>query len=789
MSRFGKQRLSSLESISTVTSVLSSNDENEPSVSTSGGDRIGKWIEGELEDGPHERERIHAETFSMHEHFCSPAENIYFLIDGVLYVMDRYFFDRDSSSFFGQGLTQQEPMVLADITTRNFDLFLSILYPRMFGAYGASTIEEWSSILHLADKWNFESIRSLSIAQLVPISSPIDKIVIGKQYGFDDWLPNAYQMVCTRLDALTLEEGRRLGVDDVIRIHTIRQQLIYHGQSCLNPPSLHELIQTFGLNVATTYSASTSTPFPQSTAPGSSGADIWDDFKTMKKNMEEQVLSPIESNKAQDEVREQKDAPAAMGSSSSKAAGISAATSAAEAKIRAEILDLIACYMTKVPSGRAFINGSQDADLRDEFETMKKNMEEQVLSLTGERDKAQEEVRKQKDVLAAVQLDRDELSTQVAGMGEQGRIMKFGMEQLNQQLDRQLQQANTLKAQLDRRETEMRTLSDELAQIKTQHTQTVTLLDARTTELKGAQVFLTKSGSMSGADVVRMIEGLDAEILQTSAFVAYRFEFQYPKSYDMNDELQGASTRLAEVIGPQMVDFLATTEHAQEPLVIRLACQAATAAFCRWVMMSWDIEDENINHFLQEAYLTIQNAEEQSVAGRWRSITRTQVQSMIHGDADVSSLLVPHLANYFVEILLVAGVPASEEAIHEIVMRDFADKMTKIVRLALALNQATGREITSADLEPYIILWDTVFDPTAMEDLYKEPAHWKPKALEDIIKEEDHVLCTTDLGLRRIVKLPKNKDGTGGDIQTTVLLKPKVVLHSAIQGFKGAQVR
>ncbi|KAF7982964.1 hypothetical protein HWV62_24546 [Athelia sp. TMB] len=476
-----------------------------------------------------------------------------------------------------------------------------------------------------------------------------------------------------------------------------------------------------------------------------------------------------------------------MGSSSSKAAGIPAAASAAEAKVRATTLGLIARYLTKVPTSRAFINGSQDADLQDEFETMKRNMEEQVLSLTEERDKAQEEVRKQKDVLAAVQLDRDELSTQVAGMGEQGRIMKFGMEQLNQQLDRQLQQANTLKAQLDRRETEMQMLSNELAQIKTQHTQTVTLLDARTTELKGAQVFLTKADSMSGADVVRMIEGLDAEILQTSAFVADHFEFENPKPYDMNDELQGASTRLAEVIGPQMVDLLATTEHAQDPLVIQLACQAATAAFCRWVVMSWDIEDENINHFLQAAYLTIQNAEEQSVAGRWRSITRTQVQSMIHGDADVSSLLVPHLANYFVEILLVAGVPASEEAIHEIVMRDFADKMTEIVRLALALNWVTGREITSADLEPYIILWDTVFDPTAMEDLHEEPAHLKPKALEDVIKEEDHVLCTTDLGLRRIVKLPKDKGGAGGDIQTTVLLKPKVALHSVIQGLEGVK--
>ena len=110
--------------------------------------------------------------------------------------------------------------------------------------------------------------------------------------------------------------------------------------------------------------------------------------------------------------------------------------------------------------------------------------------------------------------------------------------------------------------------------------------------------------------------------------------------------------------------------------------------------------------------------------------------------------------------------------------------LMEIVRLALALNWVTGREITSADFEPYIILWDTVFDPTAMEDLSEEPAHLKLKTSEE---EEDHVLCTTDLGLRRIEKLPKAKGGTGGDIQTTVLLKPKVALHSVIQSLEGVK--
>ncbi|KZP29670.1 hypothetical protein FIBSPDRAFT_680093, partial [Athelia psychrophila] len=129
-----------------------------------------------------------------------------------------------SSSFIGQGPSKQEPMVLANVSKRDFNLFLSILYPTSFGVYPASTVQEWSGILHLADKWSFQSIRALAIAQIAPIASPTDKIVFGKLYGVNEWLISAYHAVCTRPDALCLEEGRRLGVDDVIRINAIRQE-------------------------------------------------------------------------------------------------------------------------------------------------------------------------------------------------------------------------------------------------------------------------------------------------------------------------------------------------------------------------------------------------------------------------------------------------------------------------------------------------------------------------------------------------------------------------------------
>lgn len=52
---------------------------------------------------------------------------------------------------------------------------------------------------------------------------PVDKIVLGRRYGISDWLPGAYEAVCTRADPLTVEEGMKLGVEDIINISAARQ--------------------------------------------------------------------------------------------------------------------------------------------------------------------------------------------------------------------------------------------------------------------------------------------------------------------------------------------------------------------------------------------------------------------------------------------------------------------------------------------------------------------------------------------------------------------------------------
>ncbi|KZP22518.1 hypothetical protein FIBSPDRAFT_675887, partial [Athelia psychrophila] len=165
---------------------------------------------------------------TRHPQYYFKDGNTVFMIEKVLYNVHRYFFERDSAHFrsileSGQGADEQNPIVLPDVSCSDFDEFLAILYPTDFRRPTEKTTAQWTSILHLAAKWGFESIQLLAIDKLTATAIPVDKIALGRRYGISDWLPGAYEAVCTCSNPLTIEEGMKLGMEDSIRISAARQ--------------------------------------------------------------------------------------------------------------------------------------------------------------------------------------------------------------------------------------------------------------------------------------------------------------------------------------------------------------------------------------------------------------------------------------------------------------------------------------------------------------------------------------------------------------------------------------
>ncbi|KAF7981377.1 hypothetical protein HWV62_33857 [Athelia sp. TMB] len=191
---------------------------------------------------------------SNHPRYFFEDGNIVFLVEETFYNVHRYFFARDSAHFRSTlrvegspGADEFNPYALSDVTCADFDEFLAILYPTDFLHPTEKSTEQWTSILHLSAKWGLESIKLLAIDRLTAHADPIDKIVLGRRYGIDDWLPGAYEAVCMRADPLTVKEGMKLGMEDTVRISAARQ--VY---GCAKPRHeatylSHDLREIFGL--------------------------------------------------------------------------------------------------------------------------------------------------------------------------------------------------------------------------------------------------------------------------------------------------------------------------------------------------------------------------------------------------------------------------------------------------------------------------------------------------------------------------------------------------------------
>ncbi|KAI0250019.1 hypothetical protein BJV78DRAFT_1376974 [Lactifluus subvellereus] len=182
--------------------------------------------------------RAHASTYLgaddsllQHEKYFFNDGNITFLVDGTLYCIHRYFFSRDSEYFstrFSQlGIRDHEALPtiisLGDIERRDFEAFLSVIYPEDFEKHGLC-YEEWVSVLHLSTRWGFASLRKLALASINP-PTPHDQLLLARRYSIGDWVLPALSSLCERTAPLTLDEARQMNIEDVVIVATVRENI------------------------------------------------------------------------------------------------------------------------------------------------------------------------------------------------------------------------------------------------------------------------------------------------------------------------------------------------------------------------------------------------------------------------------------------------------------------------------------------------------------------------------------------------------------------------------------
>ncbi|KAM6502701.1 hypothetical protein JOM56_002678, partial [Amanita muscaria] len=169
-----------------------------------------------------------ASNVRPHDRFFFADGSLYLLVEDSLYCVHKFLFEIHATMFPVPELETSltKPYVLGDVKKIDFDRLLASLYPRTLWVEETETTQDWISVLGLASKWGFESLRSRAISKIEQtLDSPIDMVTLGRQYGIPAFLLPGYAVLCQSTVPLSEEEGLRLGVEDVLKIYRIRHEL------------------------------------------------------------------------------------------------------------------------------------------------------------------------------------------------------------------------------------------------------------------------------------------------------------------------------------------------------------------------------------------------------------------------------------------------------------------------------------------------------------------------------------------------------------------------------------
>ncbi|TFK57827.1 hypothetical protein BDN72DRAFT_907448, partial [Pluteus cervinus] len=132
-----------------------------------------------------------------HHRFFIAEEFITLQIDEVYFNLPTFILKKHSKELekLIADQTETDPEYFAPlvqgVSAVDLERFLAILFPAEYGQYDATSFDEWASILKVAHQWEFESIFKLALEKIELVSSPVEKVVIGKAYDIPEWATEA----------------------------------------------------------------------------------------------------------------------------------------------------------------------------------------------------------------------------------------------------------------------------------------------------------------------------------------------------------------------------------------------------------------------------------------------------------------------------------------------------------------------------------------------------------------------------------------------------------------------
>ncbi|KAI5890046.1 uncharacterized protein SCHCODRAFT_02335099 [Schizophyllum commune H4-8] len=147
--------------------------------------------------------------------------------DGALYRIHRSLFQQHCPQFVAKNLQElsEKVMLLRDVASRDFQRFLSMVYPSEIGGCDIRSVDEWTSILRIATRLSIPPLYARAIREIESTATPIDKAVIAREFYLgESWLLPAFTEICEADRWLDYEDAKRLGLRTVVEIGRIREE-------------------------------------------------------------------------------------------------------------------------------------------------------------------------------------------------------------------------------------------------------------------------------------------------------------------------------------------------------------------------------------------------------------------------------------------------------------------------------------------------------------------------------------------------------------------------------------
>ncbi|KAG7093474.1 hypothetical protein E1B28_007150 [Marasmius oreades] len=301
-----------------------------------------------------------------------------------------------------------------------------------------------------------------------------------------------------------------------------------------------------------------------------------------------------------------------------------------------------------------------------------------------------------------------------------------------------------------------------------QHAADRQLLEQRTRELQCSQTYLSAVRSYSGRELIDLVEELNTEVLQAAAYITDAVDLTLCNDKGHFTEGQDFLARAKMMVGDEVVNILLKSNRSSDAFrtIVQNTLQTVILRDLQYMLNSWSINPDTSGVF-EETYKSIRkNVERQSIAGRWKALTKAQ--SKYASYAAMDQITGNHIFNSILSILFVATGRLNKKDFN----RRLSDIIREILTRAAQLDKVLG-EIIDEDWEVFYILPGERFDQDCMVDTYAAPTTTTRRRSGSELQTAPTatIFCSTDLGLL------KRASGTE---RRQAMLKAKVLLQATV---------